>query len=81
MYDIFCNMNITSKNKENDFIRLAEARTNKAIKSIELVGNLSNRACYEYSQAQVDAIFSAIQSTVSAQKSKFKNSPKKKFRL
>lgn len=74
-------MSITSKSKEENFVRLAEARTNKAIKSIELIGNLSNRACYEYSQAQVDAIFSAIQSAVSTQKSKFKGSSKKKFRL
>ena len=74
-------MSITQKSKEDNFVRLAEARTNKALKSIELIGNLSNRSSYEYSQTQVDAIFSALQSAVSTQKSKFKNSSKKKFRL
>lgn len=77
----FINMSIVSKSKEENFVRLAEARTNKAIKNIELIGNLSNRACYEYSQAQVDAIFTALQAAISTQKSKFKDSSKKKFRL
>ena len=79
IYNVF--MSITQRTKEQNFIRLAEARTNKALKSIELIGNLSNRACYEFSQAQVDAIFNALQSAVSTQKSKFKSTSKKKFRL
>lgn len=75
-------MSVSQKSKEENFIRLAEARTNKAINCIELIGNLSNRAYYNYSQVQIDAIFSALQSTISAQKSKFNNSSKKKkFRL
>ena len=69
--------------KKNNFIRLAESRTNKAIGFIELIGNLSNRNYYDYTQEQVDAIFSAIQSTLTAQKRKYDAalSKKRKFRL
>lgn len=69
------------KSKEENFIRLAESRTNKALNCIELIGNLSNRAYYEYSQTQVDSIFSALQTAISSQKNKFKNTSRKKFRL
>lgn len=74
-------MSMDRTTREQNFVRLAEARTNKALKCIELIGNLSNHACYEYSQTQVDAIFGALQSAISTQKSKFKDSSMKKFRL
>lgn len=69
--------------KKENFIRLAESRTNKAINTIELIGNLSNRNYYEYSKEQVDAIFNAIQSTLTTQKRKYDNAlnKKRKFRL
>lgn len=75
-------MSLINEKREN-FIRLAESRTNKAIDYIELIGNLSNRSYYDYTPEQVDAIFSAIQSTLTAQKRKYSNSlnKKRKFRL
>ncbi len=68
--------------KEN-FIRLAESRTNKILKSLELLGNLSNRSYYEYTQEQVDAIFNALQEELETQKTRFfaKEDKIKKFRL
>lgn len=75
-------MSISINEKEKNFIRLAEARTNKAIDCIELIGNLSNKTYYEYSQKQIDSIFNAIQSALTAQKRKFNNTSKKtKFKL
>ena len=69
--------------KKDNFIRLAESRTNKAINYIELIGNLSNRNYYDYTPEQVEAIFSAIQSTVTTKKRRFSASinKKRKFRL
>ncbi len=68
--------------KEN-FKRLAEARTNKILKSITLLGNLSNKSYYEYSDAQIETIFNAIQEELDAQKARFypKDDKVKKFRL
>lgn len=69
--------------KKANFIRVAEARTNKIIDSIALLGNLSNTSYYEYTSDQIDAMFSAIQEELDNQRKRFAdNGPKKKkFRL
>lgn len=69
--------------KKANFIRIAEARTNKIIESIALLGNLSNSSYYEYSPDQIDAMFSAIQEELDNQRKRFADSgpKKKKFRL
>ena len=46
--------------KREKFVRLAEARTNKIIDMLQLLGNCSNSSAYDYSQEDVDKIFSAI---------------------
>lgn len=72
-----------AEEKNEKFIRLAEARTNKLIDTIRLLGNLSNPYHYEYTQLQVDAMFGAIQKELDEQRKKFEqqSSGKKKFRL
>ncbi len=69
--------------KKANFVRIAEARTNKIIESIALLGNLSNSSYYEYSPDQIDAMFSAIQEELDNQRKRFADSgpKKKKFRL
>lgn len=69
--------------KKANFIRIAEARTNKIIESISLIGNLSNTSYYEYTPEQIEAMFSAIQKELDNQKERFAGSgpQKKKFRL
>lgn len=61
--------------KEQKFIRLAEYRMNKAIKAVESISNLSNRNSYEYSEEQVNAMFSVLENTIAEVKSAFQ--PKK----
>ena len=73
-----------SKDKKENFRRIAETRTNKIIKDIELLGNLSNKYYYEYTPKQIDLIFNAIQDELDSQREKFvetSQSSKKKFRL
>jgi hypothetical protein len=69
--------------KKANFVRIAEARTNKIIENISLLGNLSNASYYEYTPEQINAIFSAIQEELDNQKKRFseKEPKKKKFRL
>ena len=69
--------------KKANFIRIAEARTNKIIESITLLGNLSNGSYYEYTPDQIEAMFSAIQEELDNQKKRFDvaGPKKKKFRL
>lgn len=57
--------------KRDKFVRLAENRTNKIIAMIQLLGNCSNPASYEYTTQDVEKIFSAIESELKEAKKKF----------
>ena len=72
-----------SNQKEENFKRLAENRTNKIIDMLLLLGNLSNTSNYSYSEEQVKTIFSAIEQELEIQRNRFvtKQATKKKFRL
>lgn len=59
------------RDKRQKFVDLAEARVNKALKDIQLIGNLSNRAAYEFSEADIRKIFGSLQKALDAAKSKF----------
>ena len=60
--------------KREKFIRLAEARTNKIIDMLQLLGNCSNSNTYDYTQKDVDKIFSAIEYELKEAKKKFNKS-------
>ena len=60
-----------NETKRAKFVRLAEARTNKIIDMIQLLGNCSNPAAYEYTAQDVEKIFSAIDSELKEAKKKF----------
>ncbi|GAB6745692.1 hypothetical protein BOVMAS37_09590 [Streptococcus uberis] len=47
--------------KSDKFIRLAESRTNAVIQKIQLIGNLSNKRNYEYTEKEVGEMFKAIE--------------------
>ena len=53
------------------FKRLAEARVNKLIAMIRLLGNLSNSLIYEYRPDQVAQIFSALQTELNRARNRF----------
>ena len=53
------------------FIRIAEARTQKIIDMIRLLGNCSNTYVYDYSLKEVDKIFNAIESELKMAKARF----------
>lgn len=80
---IYIGGGLMGNDRQENFKRIAEARTNKILKSISLLGNLSNKSYYEYTDEQIEAIFEAIQEELNIQKDKFteKNQSKKKFRL
>ncbi|NLZ74009.1 MAG: hypothetical protein GX905_09405, partial [Bacteroidales bacterium] len=65
------------------FVRLAEARTNKIISMIRLLGNCSNTRIYEYDKKDVQKIFSTIEDELKAAKMKYEISEAddKKFTL
>ena len=71
--------------KRDKFVRLAEARTNKTIKMIQLLGNLSDKRSYEFSDKDISTIFNAIDKELKMARQKFEsadeNSKKSVFTL
>jgi hypothetical protein len=59
------------RDRRKKFIQLAEARVNRAIKDVRLIGNLANRSAYEYSDEDTKRIFKAIQKEIEAARSRF----------
>jgi hypothetical protein len=53
------------------FVDLAEKRVNKAIKDIQLIGNLSNRSNYKYEEEDVRAIFTALERELKRARERF----------
>lgn len=60
-----------NESKNEKFVRIAEARTNKIIDMIRLLGNCSNTSTYDYSKEDVKKIFGAIESELKIAKAKF----------
>lgn len=74
-----------TESKRERFVRIAEARTNKIIDMVQLLGNCSNRATYDYSKEDIKKIFGAIENEVRLAKAKFdigdSDGKEKKFTL
>jgi hypothetical protein len=66
---------IAVSEKRDNFIRLAEGRVTRAIDSIRVIGNLSNRSNYEYTTEDTKRIIDALQSEINALKVQFKPRP------
>ena len=52
---------MAKETKEERFIRIAEARTNKILHKLRLLGNCSNKANYEYTDEDVKKIFGVLE--------------------
>lgn len=54
------------------FKRLANLRVNRILKDLQLLGNLSNRSHYDYTEEEVKRIFRAIDEQLKGSKIRFK---------
>lgn len=68
-------------NKRERFKRLATSRTNGVLQAIKVLGNCSNRSAYEYTEDEINKIFSEIDRKVKETKSKFHFPKNKIFKL
>lgn len=59
------------------FTRLATKRVNNALKSIQLIGNLSNRGNYDFTDRDVEKIFAALNSEIKNCRERFNASGQK----
>jgi hypothetical protein len=75
---------MNDRDRSSKFVELANKRVNRAIKDIQLVGNLANRTNYEYSEEQAKKILKALQQEIDVLKQAFQTageSQKSEFRL
>lgn len=75
---------MSNETKREKFVRIAEARTNKIINMIQLLGNCSNQNQYEYNTKDVNKIFSSIQFELDEAKKRYSKQDSQKgnkFRL
>lgn len=59
--------------KRDKFVELAERRVNKTLHDLRLVGNLSNKSNYEYSDQDVSKILKALEEGVTDVKRRFRS--------
>jgi len=67
--------------RKQRFTRIAERRVNRVLNDLRLMGNLSNRSSYDYSEFEIRKIFGAIDTASKTAKSKFSFTKKTKFQL
>ncbi|KYD22006.1 hypothetical protein [Caldibacillus debilis] len=67
-----------TETKRERFIRVAENRTNKIIKTMRLLGNCANKANYDYTDEDAKKIIHALEEELNELIKKFTNESKKK---
>ncbi|HOQ66981.1 MAG TPA: hypothetical protein PLY82_13700 [Methanosarcina thermophila] len=72
---------IKNETQRERFKRLATKRTNEVLKRLKILGNCSNRQVYEYSEKDIEVIFSTIERKVKEIKAKFYFPKVEKFKL
>jgi hypothetical protein len=59
------------RDRRSKFVELANKRVNRAIKDLRLIGNLSNRAAYEFGEEDSRKIIKALQREVENLRQRF----------
>ncbi len=62
---------MSTETKRERFVRLSEARTNKILEMMRLLGNCSSKANYEYTDDDIKQIFSALEKELKNTKNRF----------
>lgn len=67
--------------KHRKFKRLAKQRGERILKDLRLLGNLSNRNNYAYSEQEINLVFGAIEEELRHARTRFKNNKKREIKL
>ena len=62
---------MANETKRERFVRIAEARTNKILEMMRLLGNCSSKGNYEYTEEDIRKIFGALERELKNTKNKF----------
>ncbi|MEZ5343579.1 MAG: hypothetical protein R2706_19735 [Acidimicrobiales bacterium] len=67
--------------KRDRFVRLAENRTNKVLETVRVLGNLSNKSQYQYTDDDIHAIFATIRKNLRETEQRFRTTAGREFKL
>ena len=67
--------------RHDRFKRIAAKRTNEILEKIRILGNCSNKSSYEFTEEEINRIFSEIEKHLRFTKAKFLSERKEKFKL
>lgn len=62
---------MATETKRERFVRLAEARTNKILEMMRLLGNCSSKSNYEYTEEDIKKIFNTLEKELKNTKNRF----------
>lgn len=69
------------ESRSERFKRLASKRTNEILEKIRILGNCSNKSSYEYTEEEINKIFSEIDKHLKLTKAKFLAGKRERFKL
>ncbi len=69
------------ESRSERFKRIAAKRTNDILEKVRILGNCSNKSSYEYTEEEINKIFSEIDKQLKLTKAKFLGGKRERFRL
>ncbi len=72
---------MTEETRHERFKRIASKRTNEILEKIRILGNCSNKSSYEFTEEDVNKIFSEIDKQLKLTKAKFLVGKRERFKL
>jgi hypothetical protein len=63
-----------ARNKRHKFVQIAEKRTSNALQAIRIIGNLSNKSNYEYTETDIRRITKALEQEIKDLRTRFETS-------
>jgi len=72
---------VEKESRHERFKRIAAKRTNEILEKIRILGNCSNKSSYEYTEEEVNKIFSEIDKQLKFTKAKFLAGKRERFKL
>ncbi len=70
-----------AETRNERFKRIASKRTNEILEKIRILGNCSNKSSYQYTEEEVNKVFSEIEKRLRITKAKFLSGKSDKFKL
>jgi bifunctional pyridoxal-dependent enzyme with beta-cystathionase and maltose regulon repressor activities len=72
---------MTEESRHERFKRIATKRTNDILEKIRILGNCANKSSYEYTEDEVNKIFTEIERNLKFTKAKFLAGKRERFKL